>query len=142
MEMMKTIKTSCKAMKPDGKPCQAAALPGSGFCFFHDPAKAKERRAARSFGGSQNRMKTLANNEPDVKIEDCRGVVSLISETINQVRRGQIDPRIANAIGYLSTVLLKAVETGEMEGRLIELESLVKARFNEPVELTLTGTNS
>ena len=84
MEKSKAVKPSCQATKPDGSRCQAAALPGSDFCFFHDPAKAVERRAAQSFGGSQNRMKTLAADAPDVKVEDCRDVVKLIGATINQ----------------------------------------------------------
>lgn len=135
---MKTIKHQCKAKTETGHPCQAAALPGSGFCFFHDPTKTEERRAAQSFGGSQNRMKTLAADTPDVKVADCRDVVNLISETINQVRKGQVDPRVANAVGYLANILIKAVEQGELEGRLAELEALVKARGNRSPDLELT----
>lgn len=134
----KSIKPSCQAMKPDGSCCQAAALPGSGFCFFHDPARAEDRRAAQSFGGSQNRMKTLAADAPDVKVADCRDVVILISQTINQVRKGQVDPRVANAVGYLANILIKAVEQGELEGRLAEVEALVKARVNASPDLNMT----
>jgi hypothetical protein len=103
----KSINPSCQAVKPDGIRCQAAALPQSEYCFFHDPTRAAERRAAQSFEGSQNRMKTLAADAPDIKITDCRDVVKLISETINEVRRGQIDPRIANAVGFLASVLIR-----------------------------------
>lgn len=140
-EKLKSIKTSCQAAKPDGSRCQAAALPGSGFCFFHDPARAAERRAAQSFGGSQNRMKTLTADAPDVKVADCRDVVDLISETINQVRKGQVDPRVANAIGYLANVLIKAAGQGEFEGRLAELEGLVKGRAKVLPDFAMTGTD-
>ena len=139
-ERRKSIKASCRAVKPDGSRCRAAALPGSGFCFFHDPAKAEDRRAAQSFGGSQNRMKTLAADTPDVTVADCRDVVALISETINQVRKGQVDPRVANTVGYLANVLIKAVEQGELEDRLADLEALVKGRANASPELNMTGT--
>jgi hypothetical protein len=140
-EKLKSIKPSCRAIKPDGTGCQAAILPGSEFCFFHDPARAVERRAAQSFGGSQNRIKTLAADTPDVKVEDCRDVVRLISETINQVRKGQVDPRIANAVGYLANVLIRAAEQGDMEGRLAEVEALVKGRGAAWPDLELTGTD-
>jgi hypothetical protein len=73
-------------------------------------------------------MKTLEATTPDVEIEDTRDVVRLIAETINQVRRGQIDPRVANAVGYLANVLIRAVEQGELERRMAELEALVKIR--------------
>jgi len=139
METHKALKKPCRAMKPDGSRCQAAALPGSGFCFFHDPAKAEDRRAAQAFGGSQNRMKTLADDAPDLKIEGCEDVVRLISTTINQVRKGQLDPRVANAIGYLANVLIKAVEQGEVERRLADLEAAVQAP-RPSSDLAMTGT--
>jgi hypothetical protein len=126
MEILQSIKKTCQAVKPDGSRCKAAALPGADFCFFHDPSKADERREAQSLGGRQNRMKTLDATVPDVKVEDCRDVVRLISETINQVRKGQIDPRVANAVGYLANVLIRAVDQAEMERRLAELEAILR----------------
>lgn len=123
---MKTGNNQCTGKTSDGKRCRASAVSGSDFCFFHDPAKAAERRAAQSSGGSQNRMKTLAADTPDMKVEDCRDVVRLIGETINQVRKGELDPRVANAVGYLANVLVKAVQQGDMEERIAELESLIK----------------
>jgi hypothetical protein len=138
MEKQRTDKTSCKAKKPDGSDCQAVALPGSEYCFFHDPAKAEKRREAQSLGGRHNHMKTLDPDTPDVKIENCKDTVPLLSDTINQVRKGEIDPRIGNAIGYLSSVIIKAVEQSDTEKRLVEIEGIVKA--NRPAsDLTIAG---
>ena len=53
------ISKTCSATKQDQSKCQAAAIPGSEFCFFHDPSKAEKRREAQAQGGRQNRMKTL-----------------------------------------------------------------------------------
>ena len=131
-------KKACKGIKQDGTRCQAAAMADSDFCFFHDPTMAEERREAQSFGGSQNRMKTLAGDTPDAKIEDGRDVVKLLATTINQVRRGEVDPRVANAVGYLANVLMKAAELGEMERRIVDLEALVKNRPNK-FDLAMTG---
>jgi hypothetical protein len=114
--------------KPDGSDCQAAALPDSDFCFFHDPDLADERHKANAAGGRQNRMKTLSADAPDVRVESCQDVVHLISETINQVRRGELDPRVANAIGYLANVLIKAAEQGDHEKRIKELEAAVQLK--------------
>ena len=121
-----TSSTLCHGVKQDGSRCEVAALPGSDFCFFHDPSKAGERREAQSLGGRQNRMRTLDATAPDVRVENCQDVVLLLSQTINQVRKGQIDPRVANAVGYLANVLIRATEQGELEKRLAELEALVK----------------
>lgn len=127
---MSNINTQCKTVKPDGSNCQAAAPPGSEFCFFHDPTKATERRAAQSLGGSHNKMKTLPDTAPEVKVQGCEDVVKLLQITINQVRTGKIDPRVANAIGYLANVLIKASEAGELEKRINEVEALLKNRGN------------
>ena len=143
MKKLNPTKNICQGLKLDGSRCQAATLPGRNFCFFHDPTKAEARREAQSLGGRQNRMKTLDPAEPDVNVEDCQDVVKLISRTINQVRKGQLDPRVANAVGYLANVLIRAVEQGEMERRLAELEATVKtARTFDDSDLTMMGTNA
>jgi hypothetical protein len=121
-------KKSCTATKDDGKACKAAALPGSRFCFFHDPAKAAARRQAQSAGGLANKMATLPADAPDVKVEDGADVVKLLGATINQVRRGEIDPRVGNSVGYLANIVLTATGQRELESRIAELESLVKSR--------------
>ena len=126
--MKTTPKKSCAATKGDGTACGAAALPGSQFCFFHDPAKAAARRKAQSAGGLANKMATLPADVPDVIVEDGADVVKLLGATINQVRRGEIDPRVANAVGYLSNIVLSATDQRELENRLAELETLVKNR--------------
>jgi len=60
----------------------------------------------------------------------------LLSDTINQVRKGQIGPRVANAVGYLSNILIKALEQTEMEKRIEGLEALVRER-----QQAMTGMN-
>ena len=56
----------------------------------------------------------------------------MLGETINQVRKGRVDPRIANAVGYLAGILLKGLEQGDTEKRLVELEQIVKGRRETP----------
>ena len=70
-------------------------------------------------------MKTLDADAPDVKVENCQDVRLLIAATINQVRKGAIDPRVANAVGYLANVFIKSVEQQEFEERLEALENQV-----------------
>jgi hypothetical protein len=135
---MKAPKQQCKAMKPDGSRCRAAALPDSDFCFFHDPSKAAERREAHAAGGRQNRMKTLDTDVPDVEIKDCKDVVALLSETINQVRKGLIDPRVANSVGYLANQVVRVLAQDELADRIERLEQLVTRRSNIP-DLLITG---
>ena len=118
----------CCHTKADGSRCRANATTGSDHCFFHDPAKAKERAAARKAGGEKGRAAVLSADSPDVPLQSVADTVSLISETINQVRRGEIDPKVSNAIGYLTGILLKALEQGAIEERISALETIVSSR--------------
>jgi hypothetical protein len=135
---MKPTTQSCQGVTPEGSRCQAAALRNSDFCFFHDPSKDAERREARAAGGRQNRMKTLNTAASDVQIKDCGDVVELLSETINQVRKGLIDPRVANSVGYLANIAVRVVEQSELEDRIAKLEELLERRDKVP-ELSMTG---
>lgn len=134
-ERVKGRKQQCKEIKGDGSRCQAAPLPDSDFCFFHDPARAEERKAAQSLGGSQGKTKTVPEDAPDISIEDCQDIVRLLVQTINQVRKGALDPKVANSVGYLSNIALKAFEDGDLEKRLAELEIIVQ-RDRPPLQLT------
>lgn len=141
MEKPKAIKRPCQAKTADGSSCQAAALTGSDFCFFHDPDRAADRREANAAGGRQGKMKTLDADAGDIRVESCQDVVKLLSDTINQVRKGDLDPRIANAIGYLANILIRAAEQGDHEKRLEDLEAAV-LKDRQPADFNLIGMES
>ena len=123
------MSTQCMATKPDGLRCKATALPGLDCCLFHDPSRATERRAAKSRGGQGNRMKTLDPATPDVNVTNAADVVALMAETINQVRKGDIDPRVANTIAYLADVSLRTIRVSEYEARMRTLEQVLRRRL-------------
>jgi hypothetical protein len=100
----------------------------SDYCFFHDPGKAAQRAAARKAGGEKGRALVLAAETPDAPLDTVGDVSRLLGQTVNQVRRGDLDPKIANAVGYLTGILLKALEVGEVERRLEALEEVVAER--------------
>lgn len=118
----------CQAPKADGSPCQATPLSGSRFCFFHDPDRANERQAGRQAGGRTGRAATLPTDSEFMDIKTSADVVVLLSDTINRVRVGEIDPRVGNCVGYLAGVVMKALEQGEAEERLKALEAAVDNR--------------
>jgi hypothetical protein len=124
-EETKTSK-QCQANKQNGGKCEVTALSDSDFCFFHDPSTAAERKAAQSLGGKGNRMKTLDPGIPDVKIENASDMLALLYETINQVRKGLIDPRVANAVGYLANIAMRAVDLNDLNARIRRLESVLE----------------
>lgn len=118
---------TCAAKTTAGKPCSATALPGGRYCLFHDPEHAERCAEGRRHGGvHRNQTRScLDPDAPDVVIHGAKDVCTLIVTTINDVRKGRIDPKIANTIGFLAGVAIKAFEVGELEARLNELESAV-----------------
>ena len=119
----------CSANKRNGSKCTVVAQAGSEFCFFHDPSRAGERRAAQSLGGRGNRMRILAEDTPDIKINCSADINALLCQTINQVRKGEIDPKIANSVGYLANIAMTAVDRNDLEKRIQKLEALHKSRI-------------
>ena len=138
---------SCEGVKPNGGKCHARRVAGSSYCFFHDPEKEAEREAAQRAGGLRNKVAVLSSTTPDARLLDARDVVKLLAETINQVRRGEVDPKVANAVGYLGGLLTKAIRETEIESRLANLEAAhkpqpVKPEFNldkDEEEFSLDG---
>jgi hypothetical protein len=63
------------------------------------------------------------NEAPDVFLKNSLDVSLLLAESINAVRKGRLDPRVSNAIGYLAGILLRALEQGPTEDRLARLET-------------------
>ena len=59
------------------------------------------------------------------QLTSLKDVQRLLAETIKQVRRGDLDPEVANSIGNLSGVLVRVLAHGEVEDRLRKLEVLI-----------------
>jgi hypothetical protein len=114
----------CTGLKPDGGRCGAVALTGSALCFFHDPASARERTAASKHGGEKNRAAVLPPDTPDFPLNSAGDAAALLGRTINQVLRGELDPKIANAVGYLLTIKIKTTDLAKLEERMAALEAL------------------
>lgn len=108
----------CNFVKPDGTRCRANTRLDSKYCFFHDSASKPARDAARKAGGvSRSRQRAVVDADaPDIPLATSKDVMTLLSITINELRKGQIDTRIAGNVGYLASILLtatKAARTGD-----------------------------
>src|SRR6266849_6528099 len=116
-------KEGCRYRKQDGSRCQANAMANSTACFIHHPGFAGRRAEAQRTGGSRNKAAVLSNETPDHPLKSVVDVTELLAGTINQVRRGELDPRVGNTVGYLAATLLRALEAGGLVERLSVLES-------------------
>ena len=117
----------CSYVKPDATRCNAYAVIGSDYCFVHDPGSAEKCRAARINGGIERsrRVNVLPPDTPDVRVVSAADITMLIAETISQLRRGQIDPGVANSVGYLTGMALRALQRNDLDQRVARLESIL-----------------
>ena len=115
----------CEHKKANGQRCKANALNNDHFCFFHSPAKTQERRQARSAGGvSRSQKRAVLPADVEAKsLKSATDVCDLLGDTINQVRCGLIDSRIATTVGYLAGTLLRGLEHGQLDDRVTRIEA-------------------
>jgi len=129
----------CANRKRDGKPCKAYACGDDQFCFFHSPGSTRERREAQKAGGTTRGKQNSAiavREIPDKPLRNSADICELLSTTINEVRSGRVQPRIATAVGYLANILLGAQEQGPLEDRLSRLETVLGLSDGSPKEVT------
>ena len=118
----------CEVRKKNGERCGADAQTDKSLCVFHDPARVSEGRRARRAGGiTRSRLAVLPADTPDHPLGNTTGVSSLLVDSINRLRRGQLDPRVANGIGYLAGILLKALDQ-RLEERVAHLEAVMSGK--------------
>jgi hypothetical protein len=67
---------------------------------------------------------------PAVEFTDMASIVTLLGQTTTDVRRGTLDCKIANCVGYLCGVALKAIQQGDVEARLTAVEEALAAAKN------------
>ncbi len=120
--------TSCKAINRRGQPCGARTLRGSDYCYMHDPTRGEERAQARKRGGLRRRPDHGLMDIVPGKVRSLDDVLAVLdyalSESMpleNSVQRGRLIVAIANAF-------IAAIKTGELESRILAIESALKAR--------------
>jgi hypothetical protein len=109
----------------DGRPCGQNISARASACLWHS-RNAEERRALALRGGLASRMKTIAvlpDDTPDPVLDNPGGVRALIGQTVQQVRTGQLDHRIAAVViaGAQAAIKLAelqvAAQIGDLERR-------------------------
>ena len=115
----------CSFIKPDGTQCNANAMSGLDYCYTHNPDISNdEKREARQRGG-QNRAVAISEPLPPLAIVEPNDAVLLIVDTINRVRAGELDIRVANCLGFLTDKLLKAFEVSKLNDRVEIIERVI-----------------
>jgi hypothetical protein len=122
---------TCGAHKADGTSCLVRVPEGGSFCFFHDPTKTMERRAAQARGGQGNRAPSLPVDAPEFAPETVGDLVPPLVATINGVLRGQITASVGTTVCNLVNSLMKALGDRDLEQRLWNLEQAARKSNTE-----------
>jgi hypothetical protein len=123
----------CQSICKSGKRCRAPAMAGRTTCCFHaEDQKANGDRARSKGGKNSHPPRILPTPEtPEVPLETLQDVSKLLATVINDVRRGQLDVKIGNAISTLAAQLMHALEAmadAEVTAKLEELRRLAASR--------------
>ena len=116
----------CKHKKRDGKRCGAPALTGQTRCAMHaQPGRAAE---LGSKGGRRRVVYSPGDLKDFAAPKTATDLRELLAESIIEIRAGKLDPRVANALGYLGASYLRALEVSDVESRLDALEGVQRAQ--------------
>lgn len=128
-----TERLRCRATKKDGTPCKAWAVK-DGLCVGH----IAESIEGRAKGGIHSSKKHRLDAMLPLRL---RPVLELLEKALAEVHEGKLKPSEATAIASLAGAIVKTIEAGVFEQRLLELEErfgggrLLKLRREEEVTL-------
>jgi hypothetical protein len=119
----------CQARRRDGQPCGSFALPGSGYCFTHDPDRAAERIEARRRGGQHTgRAYRFRSLLPPRLVP----VFERLEAAMISVEAGTLTPSQATALAALARAMVAVLESSELAERLKEIEAMLEGRYERP----------
>ena len=110
-------KPRCSHITKSGQRCHADPQTGKDWCFMHDPEQKKKQAEARKQGGEARSRQiepelTLPPNLPVVRLEKAGDVYDLLAQHVDHLRGRKLDVRVAQAIAYLASLLLRALKAG------------------------------
>jgi len=119
----------CKFVKKNNNQCEAKALKGKDFCFFHSQdGRVKEKRIkANSEGGkSKLELETCVSKSDYFSLKTVSEVLGLLEFTMNNYLQGKINKSKASCIGYLASITISAIKDNSFEQRLEVIENALK----------------
>jgi hypothetical protein len=109
-----TERQRCRAIRKDGKPCTAFAVL-DGYCIGHHPNSIEARRKGGYHSSKKHRLDAMLPLR-------LRPVLELLEKALDEVHEGKLKPSEATAIAALAGAIVRTLEAGLFEERLIEME--------------------
>lgn len=118
---------TCTAIRNDGESCRSKTHGGRAFCIWHDPERREAAREARSRGAATaGKVRSLEGRRR--RLETAGALTRFMSELIQDLLAGKVDPDLGRAVIYAVSVQRQLVEKSELAQRLIEVERLLTQR--------------
>jgi len=97
----------------------------SNYCYLHNPNISEQEKKTIQAKGGKNNTHSVKDSLPSIEIDDIKSVMYLLKDTINRVRSGEMDIKVANCIGFLSNHLMKAYELDQIENKLDKVRQAI-----------------
>ena len=113
--MVRRDSARCKATTAAGSPCSAQPILDDGYCYWHSPAVAEERREARRRGGAHKSNQARARKHLPAGVlstDELRGVLGM---TIAKVLSGAVEPGVGSSVASLARAYIAVTEAGAVE---------------------------
>jgi hypothetical protein len=127
---------ACSFVLANGRPCQAGAMRDEPYCFWHSPAHEEEAAEARRLGGLRRRRDRTVSGAYDfaglASVEAIRRILEIAIVDALGMDNSATRARVLIAGAQAATRLL---ETGELEARIVALESALGPHRPPPVPL-------
>jgi len=92
----------------------------SGLCLAHDPDRSAQYAEARRRGGRNSSSAARLRGLVPPRLAT---VYDRLETALAQVHEGDLDPKIASAMGSLARALVAVLTSGELEQRVRDLEA-------------------
>lgn len=102
--------------------------------WLRDPRVNGQGEPAQSI--SQPGQGVLPPDTPDHRLRNTQDVSNFLADSIHRISRVQLDPKVANSVGYLASVLLRFLKQGRTEQRVApdwRSRTVPSARFTCPI---------
>jgi hypothetical protein len=123
----------CQHVKANGLPCQAAALRGDTWCWFHAPQLAAHRAEVRSRAGKVRQGRTVGPQPDEPQswpIQTMRDIQALLEWAIADCLKLDRSVIRTNALASLIRAAVQINEQTELAERLTAVEAQI-ARIPE-----------
>lgn len=103
----------CQFIKQNQEQCNSNAMAEDVFCYFHSD-KTKDQRKDSALKGGKS-LKRSYGREGEVRLRRTDDILTLLEQTVEDLRNNRTNTRTANAIYLLTGIAIKTIELSYVE---------------------------